>query len=367
MKGNRKSNIEILRIISMLCIICFHYVYKSGYIVENLSINSFFIKIFWFFGEFGVNIFMLIMGYFMVHGKFSFKKLICLILEVDFYYLISMYIANKLGISKIEPSVRSYVLLFFPTIINKYWFITAYILVYIISPYLNILIKNMEERTYKKFLLTVLILWCVIPTIFGIFYNNTETLMYYSRFLWFIIMYFVGAYIRLYSKFKKSICLRNALLSFLAMILGILIIYKFRNVFDSLGTKELSYFWTPNTIPMFIFSISIFEIFLKIDVGSIKIINKIASTTLGIYIMHDGVLNPYIWQVIFKTFQHLHGNFPIIHILSASIMIFCVGLIIDLIRQFIEKITIKKFLDSNISQKISKKLENCGNKILDII
>ena len=75
MKKERKSNIELLRIVAMLCIISFHYVYKSGYVFENLSVNSFIVKVFWFFGEFGVNLFILITGYFMVNGRFSLKKL----------------------------------------------------------------------------------------------------------------------------------------------------------------------------------------------------------------------------------------------------------------------------------------------------
>lgn len=139
LRKDRSSNIELLRIIAMFMIICFHYVLKSKYDCSVLTYNTFIIKSFYMLGEVGVNLFVLITGYFMIKGKFSWKKLICLLLEVSFYFLISIYIGIKLGIYE-YTTFRAIFLLFFPTIMNRYWFTTAYILLYILSPYLNIFI-----------------------------------------------------------------------------------------------------------------------------------------------------------------------------------------------------------------------------------
>ena len=92
MSKKRQSNIELLRIIAILFIISFHYVYKSGYVLTDLNINSLTIKSFWFLGELGVNLFVLISGYFLINGKFTFKKLIKLILEVNFYYILTLWL-----------------------------------------------------------------------------------------------------------------------------------------------------------------------------------------------------------------------------------------------------------------------------------
>lgn len=62
-KIQRKNNIELLRVIAMFLIITFHYVYKSDYIIESLNLSSILIKTFYFFGELGVNLFILITGY----------------------------------------------------------------------------------------------------------------------------------------------------------------------------------------------------------------------------------------------------------------------------------------------------------------
>lgn len=355
----RKSNFELLRIISMLLIISFHYVFKSEFVFEQLNYNSFVVKMFYFFGELGVNLFILISGYFLVNGKFSIKKLIKLILEINFYYIFCLILQNILNYN-VRPltSTLDYFKLFFSVIFENYWFATVYILIYIFSPYINTFIHNVKKEVLRNFILTAILLWSIIPTFFGIFYNNPEKLLYYNRFIWLIVIYIIGAYIRLYgiSFFeKKGRKALTALTSFATLILSIFIIYNLKNVSDLFKEVDVAYLWRPNTIPILILSISIFEIFKNLKIGHSKIINLFASTTLGIYMLHDGPLIDYIWKVIFKTKEHLQSNKSVIYILSAALIIFLVGAIIDLIRQFIEKQTVNRVLESKFFDKIQNK------------
>ncbi len=350
---NRQSNIELLRIISILLIISFHYVYKSGYSFETLNYNSFIVKMFYFFGELGVNLFILISGYFLINSKFSMKKLIKLIIEINFYYVVSVVIEGKLNHTTLT-TFMDYYQLFFAVILNRYWFATAYVLLYILSPYINKFIHSIEKETFLKLLMTVIFLWSVIPTTFGIINSNTETFLFYNRFIWMIVMYLIGSYIRLYNiKNLKSKSLIIAIITFAFMILSIFFIYKFGKIIR----LEPAYFWQPNSIPMLILSISIFEIFINIKIPYSKIINMLASTTFGIYLLHDGPLANYIWKVIFRTKKALNSRFSIIYIIYSALIIFFAGALIDLIRQFIEKHTVNKFLDSKCYNKISKQLK----------
>lgn len=369
-KKVRQSNIELLRIISMLLIISFHYVYKSGYISNDLSINTFIVKTFCMFGELGVNLFILITGYFMIKSKFSLKKLIYLILEVEFCNILVLLVANALDIIDFSVSTRDNLIAFFPIIFNQYWFITAYIIIYILSPFINLFLNNMSKRIYQNFLLISVLIWCIIPTVFGLFYNSTESLLYYSRFIWLSIIYSIGSYIRLYqiNIFKEmNNSIKCAIISFGIMIAGIFIIYFFKAFFKKVGTTELAYFWTPNNLPMLILSISVFEIFLKIQIKNNNIINKLASTTLCIYMLHDSILNTYIWQNIFQTLKHLRGKYSIIHILFATIVIFTVGAIVDIIRQFIQQHTVSKLLESELYTKQVNKISKLTDKILELL
>ncbi len=344
----RESNIELLRILSMLMIISFHCVFKSGYDFYDLTFNTFLVKLFYMFGELGVNLFILITGYFMVKGKFSLKKVICLILEVEFYYIFTMILASILGIYSFNR-IKDYILMFFPIILNQYWFITAYLLLYIFSPYLNKLISNLSKEDYKKFLVLGLLVWCIIPTIFGIFYNSSENVFQFSRLVWVIYIYFVGSYIRLYSLKlfeKRSNCVKCSVITFILMSISILFIFKFREFFSSIGTTEFAYFWTPNSILMFVLSVSVFGIFLNTKIKYNKVINILASTTLGVYMLHDGNFNWLIWNDLLKVSSHFDKIYAPLFIVCIAIIIYLIGTLIDLFRQRLEKVTVLKFLNS---------------------
>ena len=355
-QSKRDSNIELLRIISMFLIICFHYAYKNNYQYTVLNMNTILVKSVWFWGELGVNIFMLITGYYLSKSKFSIKKFILVILEVLFYNMILCFIGEGVGYNIFEKKL----LLFCPIILNQYWFITVYLLIYILSPTYNILINNLDKRNYQKMILVTLLLWCIIPTIFGVFFNSSENMLYYNRFIWLTIIYFIGAYIR---KFDIK-CLKTkrisgitCLITYLIMVLTIIIIYAQGKVFDRIVFLEIAYFWTPNNILMLILSISLFEFFIELKVKNNIVINKFATTTLAIYMLHDNFISNYIWKNIFYSHIHIYSNNFIIHMIMSAVIIFVVGAIIDWIRQIIEKYTVKKILDLPIWTKMYNKIK----------
>ena len=133
-----------------------------------------------------------------------------------------------------------------------------------------------------------------------------------------------------------------------------------------IGITEVAYLWTPNNIFLLILSISTFLFFESLNIKENKIINRISSTTFGIYLLHDGVLAYWFWKKIFKTGTYQNSPYLIIHILRITLTIFIIGIIIDLIRQLIEKYTLKKVLDIkaiNIhTNNIIKKIESLFRK-----
>lgn len=306
----RQSNLELLRITAIFMIVVFHCSFKSGFSFEpGFSANKLIVKSFWMLGELGVNLFMLISGYFMVSGRFKWKKLIRLLAEVQFYNLATLWIGSRLGLFSLG-GLKSQFLFLFPVTQNSFWFITAYLLVYILSPYFNLLIRAMDERTHRRFLLTVLILWCVIPTAFGFLLGGTEGMLYYNRFIWLAVMYFLGAYIRLYvgdaekrGKWGRRRVARTTAAA-AALVLSILIIDRFSGFFAALGTTEPAYFWPPNTILMLLLSVSVFCLFRDWKIPHSPAVNAVASATLGIYLLHDGYLSGWLWNSVFRCAEY---------------------------------------------------------------
>lgn len=74
MNSRRQSNFELLRILAILFIISFHYVYKGGFNYDSLSVNKMIINVFTMVGEVGVNLFVLITGYFLIQSKNGIKN-----------------------------------------------------------------------------------------------------------------------------------------------------------------------------------------------------------------------------------------------------------------------------------------------------
>ena len=343
----RQTDIEALRIICMLLIISFHYAYKGGFTDDMPLINGYIIKMFWMFGELGVNCFMLITGYIMVESCFKLRKLILLWIQVEMYNVAVMLIAYRIGILQ-WTGKKAFILQLLPVWQGKWWFVTAYVFIYILSPFMKQFAKSISKRDYIKFLAICLVLWSVLPTVLGVFRNDTEGSLYYTRAVWLMIIWFTGGYIRLHGhpcigpikSWKKVFLITLALI-----FSSILIIKHFNGFFAWLGTTEPAYLWRPNTTPMYVLSVSLFCIFLDMRLPHWKMIGKVASTTLGIYLLHDSILAGYIWGHIFKNGTHAASPFLILHILSATAAVFLVGAVVDLMRQHLVERIVERWMD----------------------
>ena len=98
-----------------------------------------------------VNVFLLISGYFGI--KWQFKSFFNLIFQLFFYAFGVYTVAAAFGF--IEFSTKEF--LYNATCIYKYWgFITAYVLLYMLSPMLNALA---EKQTSRELLMTIIIFY----------------------------------------------------------------------------------------------------------------------------------------------------------------------------------------------------------------
>lgn len=195
---NRESNIELFRIITMFFIVSHHYVVNSGLtafdgpIVANpLSANSIFLLLFGAWGKIGINCFVMITGYFMCKSNITLKKFIKLFGEIMFYKII---IGLIFLLTKYEPiSIKTCVKMFLPVSQVRANFTGCYIIFFLFIPFLNVLINNMTEKQHIKLLLLVSFTY----VFFGTIKLMPVTMNYVS---WFMVLYLISSYIRLYPK-----------------------------------------------------------------------------------------------------------------------------------------------------------------------
>ena len=171
-------------------------------------------------------------------------------------------------------------------------------MLYLISPFLNSFIKAINKTEFRKLLLTISILWIILP-----FFPNIPAIEI-SNLTWFIFLYLCAAYIRYYQNdFQRNISFYSSftIIVFLLIILSVLsfdLLGKWKKIFLS----NYDYFLPMNSILIFTLSISTLILFSKIDIGNIKWINIISSATFGVYLIHDNkLMRNLLWVKIFKN------------------------------------------------------------------
>ena len=100
--------------------------------------------------------FVIISGYFGIHR--SVKGILNLIAQILFYSIIATFIC--IFVYK-EPITRDqWLSIVFPITKTQYWFVSTYVLLYILAPYVNKLLDSLSKRSYAFYLLTLTVLVC---------------------------------------------------------------------------------------------------------------------------------------------------------------------------------------------------------------
>lgn len=196
MTKERETNIDLLRIVAMLLIIFSHYVQHGGVaLIQAVTVNKFIGLFFSIGGKLGVDIFILISGYFFAKTSLSLSKICKIDLKLIIY---SLGITLFLYVTGFDVFSISYVVKdIFPITTELYWFITAYIGLYLISPILKMIIQQVSKDTLLKIVAIGGIIFSIIPTV-------TKLRPLYSDLIWFIVLYFAGAYINKHVALKGS-------------------------------------------------------------------------------------------------------------------------------------------------------------------
>lgn len=314
---------------------------------EIVSINFIFINLLKSLSIVAVNCFILISGFYGIFSNFKFKKLITLYKQILFYS-ISIYgvfwVINKQTITG-----NSIISAFLPIITNNWWFITIYLVLYLISPFLNRLLKILTFKEYNRLLIILSIVFVGVSSVIFISnpIDNTGGYSLYN----FIYMYIVGAYIRrffLKKKFNKKRCI------FYYLLLSVLLCLI--NTIISIFLGRVWGVYSYNFIFVILASISLFLFFKELEIKS-NIINTISTLTLGIYLIHD---HPYIRENIYKFLnysRYFNTNKFIFYTILMIIIIFTTAAILELFRQYIFKYISHTKMNFYVENKISKFLE----------
>lgn len=334
----RQSNFELLRIVSMFMIVGLHYFNGSmGGALDNLNsgqpnyyitylLESLFIV--------SVNCFVLITGYFSINKKtVQINQVIDLLVQMVFYGLLFYFIAvladwqsfSLIGVIKAA----------FPILVGLKWFIRTFIILYLLTPFLNIAFSNMEKKSYQIFLIIMLMFFSVYPS----FLPSPPVTDNGYGIINFVLLYAIGGYIRRFYQSERS---KTFYLS--GYIISGIVTFIFSLAVDMVVPRLMNQVWGYNFIFNVVGSVFLFLFFSKLRIQSTKI-NYLATFTLGVYFVHtDPALNNFIYDTILQTEKFWYSPWFIVHAFVSMVIVYIVSNIIDIGRKWLfnkagEKIT----------------------------
>lgn len=330
----RESNFELCRIVAILLVVVYHSTFNSfGFPVYSSDCRPGIIALA-SLSVIGVNVFVLLTGYFSVRPK---KKSIMNLLFICLFYAVVRIVYEAVAYGHFAP-----VNLLFVS--NSNWFIPIYMGLLIFAPLLN----DFVEKCTKKQLGMFVLLLFVYETWFGFcpgvqhgygFANGYSVIS-------FVLLYFIGRYIRIYGHRGRSKLIPLA--SYLIMSICFGVTFYFAIASGMKMDKMAGYMCGYNN-PLIVFAaVSFFLIFedIRIPEKIGRCVNHIAKSCLAVLLLHSS-------PAIFPSFQNLFVRIDTIDSCLgkasvwalAVLAIFFVCVIVDQLRQASFKVLTGKILD----------------------
>lgn len=323
----RDSNIELARIVAMLLILALHAF--NYYFWNDLSQQVTTQNIVAILGEAftscAVGLFVIISGWYGIKPKV--KSIANIVFQVVFYGIILFLIVSIIKGSAQWKGLRDALLLS-----DSLWFIKSYFLLYILSPVLNAFVEKSDKRQFQ----IVLISFFLFQSIWG-WMNFAEEFNYGLSVVFFIFMYLLARYMRLYpnkiTETSKIVCIVVYCLSAL-VVAALLFVKHYYGILPMTEHMLMSY-----VCPfMVLCSVSLFLFFSKIHIKS-KVINWISASCLSVYLIHaNSLVAPFYRSLAGK--EYLDRNYLLFVAIIIGFFLCCVA--VDQIRRLIHKYTISK-------------------------
>jgi hypothetical protein len=320
----RQSNIELLRIISMLMVLTVHvdgaslglpapdgdFASLSGHDVWRLAVESVAII--------GVNCFTMISGYFGI--RLRWKSALSFLFECLFYS-VAIYIVGCIAFGGFSWSgwIESWMILSHTDL----WYVPAYFGLMLLSPVLNAGLDALPRRLFSwtLILFAVFNIWC------GWWWNGAFNPTGYTI-VQLILVYMIARYIRLH--ISNEAIRRNCFWVIIVFIVSVAAIFTSAIYLPS--RQAFAY----NSPVVLLSTVSFFLIFLSFEI-TVPLINYMAKSAFAVYLIHK---NPVIWvNVMRPAVIHLWNSLPLplFSLAAAGIIIgfYLIAMIIDPVRRMI--------------------------------
>lgn len=298
MKKQRESGIELLRILAAISVVFLHFNFPGAFGAlwddsSTLPLGKTMVLIFFESVSIcAVNVFILITGYFLsTNDQRSIGKPFMLLLQLVVIKLLIWFFGIWAG-----EHTFSLPGLFMASLPRSY-FVSLYIALYLISPYLNIVLQSLSKREWKVYLILCLSLFSIWETVLNVgddlVNTNLNTMSAISHWgggcghtlLNFALLYSLGAFLRL-NDFRMRTSKSVLYLSSITLLIFLCFFFEIHHKKEIINFT-ISYYYNPLVILQSVFA---FLLFQNLSFKS-PFINEIAKAAFTCYIINGFVIS----------------------------------------------------------------------------
>lgn len=318
----RQSNIELLRIVSMLGVIVLHYnnTEIGGALRGALGVNRGILIVLESLFICAVNLYMLISGYFLCEkSSRKLTKPVELLVQVILFqeglYVLSILLGQR------GFSVRGML----GSLVPNNYFVILYIVCFLVSPYLNLWMERGQEQS-AKLLGLLLLLFSLWPTAVDVLKEVTKEAwpglssigidgsQNGYTIINFALMYGIGAYIRLYQ--KKRYAWKTLLAALMVTVAAVSIWAALNDARGIVGGSAWAY-CNPLVIGE---AVLLFLLFQRIPMKDHAWANLLAKGAFTVYLLHTPFL---LYAKIPEAVQAPVG-WMIVHLIGVAVAVYLI-------------------------------------------
>lgn len=337
-KSGRMANLELLRCLAMMMVVVLHFLGK-GKLLPDLTLEGMNStgRLAWLMETFcivAVNVYMLISGYFLCTSSFKISRMVKLYLQLWVYSAGIGVLAAVTGIlPAAECDTHYFLTLLFPVSMGHYWFMTAYLYLYLLLPLAGLAVKQMSKRQLQITTGLLLTVFCLMKSVLPV-RLEMDGLGY--DFVWYLCVFLVAAYLRrfgipfLEKKGRGVLLYVGACLFIFGGTCALQAVYLRTGSLGRILQILLEY----NHLLPLLASVGLFAAFLRLRVpgGLSKVVTRIAPYTLGVYLLHENLGVRYAWQPWLGADIVNSVGTLVMRTALAVVCVFAAGILVDWVR-----------------------------------
>jgi len=340
----RDSNVEILRLVGTISILLDHFVGQTKMYEKDTFLHSLFYCFCMSLSRPLTSIFIIISAWFGYGKPFRFQKvahvwLTCAMFTIPFMSYLYFYVG--------EIKLSTFRIGFLPVTESPLWFVSAYIMIMMLKPMIDISVQKCSKKVLKMILLFLFFVQVVFSTI------TAQVGPLGGPVFCFISIFLLVGYLRKYHDGWIP-SLKASLITFLTFWLTRTVFHAFiwrmeKSPMKTALEKYVDFYrYAFPSLPHLITAFSLFFVFLNIKIPPSKLFNKMASTSLGVYCFHQVPdWSKYMWKNpnLFNCMMYRKNVFGIaraFYVFRSVIILWCVGSILETFRAKIAAVLIEE-------------------------